>query len=168
MHVKPKLSAAHIHSSNRRLIAQATQCCKGNGKMKKVIIALFASSMLVSIATADPTTNEILQFQKSTSEDYRSNSNPPVKPKDYELTSCYAEIVEQTLMRVFRLGNGFMITKVLNTQEIFGYDDTRESRWCRSEVLLSNRTMHEVIYQLTWVSKSEGRFWLKIQGGRPL
>lgn len=76
-----------------------------------------------------------------------------------ELPDCDDSRVRETLTRVTHL------TTIVETKTIRTNDPTK-SRFCKSEILASNGRLAEIVYELRWVSESEGRFWLQTQGGR--
>jgi hypothetical protein len=78
-----------------------------------------------------------------------------------EMFDCDDPGVRETLIRVTKA------QAVIETANIPS-DDTENARLCRSEVLLDNGQMAEIIYEIRWASETEGRFWLQVKGGRSL
>jgi len=76
------------------------------------------------------------------------------------LPDCDSEQVERTLLRVTEA------TTVIESKNVRSTDPDN-LRFCKAEILMNNR-LWEVVFELTWTSETEGRFWLKSRGGRLL
>jgi hypothetical protein len=84
----------------------------------------------------------------------------PAQAGTKPLPECDDSGVEATLRRVAP-----HIITVIETKNIRSTDPT-ESRFCRTEALVSNGRMLEAIYELRWTSETDNRYWLQIKGGR--
>jgi hypothetical protein len=78
-----------------------------------------------------------------------------------ELPDCDSDKVLATLQRVTSA------TTVVEAKNIRS-TDPENLRYCKAEVLTANGRLVEFVYELTWTSESEGRFWLQTKGGRVL
>lgn len=102
-------------------------------------------------------------WRETAQADEDKHDNAPKAGAVGEIANCKDSTVEEALTRIARWNGSTTIIKVTNTTEIPS-KNVSEARWCRSEALLSNGLMSEWIYELTWTSKTEGRFWLQVKG----
>jgi len=92
------------------------------------------------------------------------NAPPVVADTKSELPECDNSEVEDALTKGARTAGGAAIVKVIKTSNVKSQDPT-EHRWCRSQVLTSAGSIHDVIYELSWTSEKERRFSLQVHGG---
>jgi hypothetical protein len=104
-------------------------------------------------------------WRETAQADEDKRDDTPKAGADGAIHNCKDSTVEETLMRAARWGGSVTIVKVINTTEIRS-KNVSEARWCRSEALLSNGLLSEWIYELTWTSKTERRFWLQVKGAQ--